>query len=454
MLVAEVRIGLPGTSPPEGFAVLRWDDPIVRKEAARLLTNAVGPIARSPQSSIGAGLMLRRPEEVQVVRSFLQCQTAPTEKALEEFLPDAILHVNADLSERVLRFESDGKDSYRVTMPVLVRAADYLVWSDGLKPQFDLIRGSLNRPSARVLGYYGNPDRVPIPNFRSSRNLVQTLGARAQCHLLLDQPEEALTDLTLIQNFSQRIFEQSKPMTLLSAMLNVGVTGMYSAQIGEGLRLKAWREPQLAALEEQLKSIDALTPVKEAFTIEATMTFNVLDSVPSAGLVKRSTLKGLAPRGWGYQHSVSRVELEFGFLDTFDTANQIVFADKVEAVSKRAQEIEHESPYTFVPKLETPNFVRVSQVAAHSQTEVNQALIACALERYHLARGEYPAELDALVPQFLDKIPNDVLSGRPFHYRRADGEFILYSVGWNGRDDGGVRGHSSASGDGDWVWPD
>ena len=85
-------------------------------------------------------------------------------------------------------------------------------------------------------------------------------------------------------------------------------------------------------------------------------------------------------------------------------------------------------------------------------SNINQALIACALECYHLAHGEYSETLDALIPQFLDKIPHDVIGGQPPHYRRAaDGTFLLYSIGWNGRDNGGARGKSNT--DGDWVWP-
>ena len=43
-----------------------------------------------------------------------------------------------------------------------------------------------------------------------------------------------------------------------------------------------------------------------------------------------------------------------------------------------------------------------------------------------------------------------ILRGKAFGYRRtADGEFILYSIGWNEKDDGGNLELS----DGDWVWP-
>jgi hypothetical protein len=455
MVVARVTVGRPGVPAPDGAAALRWSDPASRREAARRLTNALGPTARSPQSLIGVGLMLRRPEEVQPAQIFLQCETATTEKELQEFLPDTLLHANADLSERVLKFEPDGDGSYRVTVPELARVADFLAWSDGLEPQFALIRQALQRPASRMQGYYGNPDRIPGPNFRAMRSLVQTLGARAQCHLLLGQPGKALSDLTLIHDFSRRILEEDKPMTLLAAMINGAVRGLYAAQISEGLRLQAWSEPELAALEEQLKSIDVVPPVKQAFALEATAAFRILESVPSAGLVRSSVLGGLCPRGWGYQQMATRVHLGFDRLAGLDTANQVIFSDQVKAAGKQAQVLEKGWPYTFVASLGQADFALACQRTAHSQTQVNQALIACALERYRLARGEYPEDLDALLPRCLDQIPHDLIGGQPPHYRRAaDGTFVLYSIGWNGQDNGGVRRLSSPSADGDWIWPD
>jgi hypothetical protein len=41
----------------------------------------------------------------------------------------------------------------------------------------------------------------------------------------------------------------------------------------------------------------------------------------------------------------------------------------------------------------TPNFSRASQMTARSQTKINQTLIVCALECYHLAHGQYPDTL-------------------------------------------------------------
>jgi len=91
------------------------------------------------------------------------------------------------------------------------------------------------------------------------------------------------------------------------------------------------------------------------------------------------------------------------------------------------------------------------------QESVDLARVAIALERYRLAHGEYPKSLDALEPQFIAKLPRDIINGQSLHYRRtADGQFVLYSVGWNEKDDGGVVGLTEGGSvditKDDWVW--
>lgn len=53
-------------------------------------------------------------------------------------------------------------------------------------------------------------------------------------------------------------------------------------------------------------------------------------------------------------------------------------------------------------------------------------------------RGGYPSRLEELVPGYLPRVPVDVFSGGPLVYRASENGYILYSVGQNGQDDGGV----------------
>lgn len=91
-------------------------------------------------------------------------------------------------------------------------------------------------------------------------------------------------------------------------------------------------------------------------------------------------------------------------------------------------------------------------------------IIAIALKRYQFKHGNYPADLNSLVPEFVSTVPIDPVDGQPLRYRpNTDGTFLLYSVGENGVDDGGdpslEKGVNSSSFYWqnahalDWVWP-
>ena len=205
-----------------------------------------------------------------------------------------------------------------------VASAKYLAWSDQLEPDFNLIREALKRPYARMDGDYSKPYEIPIPNFVAVRVVAQTLVQRAKCDLLLGQPDKALQELTLLHDMS-RLLEGAptgKPMTLVAAMINVAITGLYVDTIAEGFQKHAWQEPQLAALQQQLKEINLSPFVAEALKAEqASLTHTaeiiefskiampeVMFSAPPKTIGRRieQNLKSYGynflPRGWVYQN--------------------------------------------------------------------------------------------------------------------------------------------------------
>jgi hypothetical protein len=121
------------------------------------------------------------------------------------------------------------------------------------------------------------------------------------------------------------------------------------------------------------------------------------------------------------------------------------------------EQAKHWSLYKTLARMTFPAYSKVIARFAITQSQVDMARVACALERFRLVQGRYPETLDALAPQFIEKLPHDIINGQPLHYRRtADGKFILYSVGWNETDDGGkVEFTKTGRVDiekGDWVW--
>ena len=102
-----------------------------------------------------------------------------------------------------------------------------------------------------------------------------------------------------------------------------------------------------------------------------------------------------------------------------------------------------------------PALGNVPKRGAIGQVTADEAVLACALERFRLAHGQFPEKLGALAPDFISKLPHDVITGDPYKYRRDKDNFVLYSVGWNETDDGGqvaMKGSAVDPTKGDWVW--
>ena len=100
----------------------------------------------------------------------------------------------------------------------------------------------------------------------------------------------------------------------------------------------------------------------------------------------------------------------------------------------------------------------------NAECSQRMTVTAIALKRFQLNSGNYPPDLNSLVPEFIPAVPLDSVDGKPLRYRRnADGTFLLYSVGENGVDDGGdsslEKGTTSSNYSWqnihalDWVWP-
>ena len=76
---------------------------------------------------------------------------------------------------------------------------------------------------------------------------------------------------------------------------------------------------------------------------------------------------------------------------------------------------------------------------ADLRTDLALLRLGVGLRRYRAGFGSYPATLEGLVERrILERLPVDPFSGKSFFYRVKDGEFVVYSVGPDGKDGGGV----------------
>ena len=123
-----------------------------------------------------------------------------------------------------------------------------------------------------------------------------------------------------------------------------------------------------------------------------------------------------------------------------------------------------ESVYDRMRFVYAPHFIGsldyALDLAFEYETQREMTVAAIAINRYHLRYRKLPPDLSALVPEYVPQLPHDWMDGQPLRYRvNADGTFTLYSVGLNGRDDGGDPSSlerwraSSIWQERDAVWP-
>ena len=115
--------------------------------------------------------------------------------------------------------------------------------------------------------------------------------------------------------------------------------------------------------------------------------------------------------------------------------------------------------YTLV-NLFMPALDRACEYAYRIWALHEATVTVLALKRWRLEKGQYPMSLSELVAAgYIEQVPMDPYSDKPVVYKKTDDNFILYSLGPDFDDDGGVENPKdsqkrSQEGPGDEVfWP-
>ena len=113
-----------------------------------------------------------------------------------------------------------------------------------------------------------------------------------------------------------------------------------------------------------------------------------------------------------------------------------------------------------------PATENVRNVMDRSIARQEGVLGAIALQRFHIANGVWPNSWDEIPKSTLQRSPVDQLTGEPLIFKIVDQSPLIYSLGYDLDDDGGVTPegvrpnfyrfdvHDLGKSDGDWiVWP-
>ena len=349
-------------------------------------------------------------------------------------------------------------------------AADVLLALSGFNPAIGELREALQRPYARLpLKYEDGFDVVGelMAYLANVKRCGQFFQLRILAELDAGQGEQALDDVKLLIGVTDSIRDQ--PFQI-SHLVRVAMMAITLQPIYEGLAQQRWSDAQLAELEKTLAKEDFLADFQFAMRGEKIMAVDSIEKQrvtremkfvdDSAGTNKIVTASlRWAPSAFFYGTELAFAQMHEQFIvPLIDLTNRVV----APAALRQAQDVvqsqmKHYSYYKVQAQMVFPAIAGSVNKFAKIQSQVDLARVACALERFHLALGNYPETLDVLAPQFIAQLPHDLINGQPLHYRRTDaGQFVLYSIGWDEKDDGGkiflTKNGTVDREKGDWVW--
>jgi len=338
------------------------------------------------------------------------------------------------------------------------------------------LRAATDRPYARYPVVYDveNPWGILLPHLGNIKRNVQRLQLRACAELAAGQSNNALADVKLMLYLADSV--KDEPF-LISYLVRLACVHLAIQPVWEGLAEHAWSGTQLQELQAYFQQCDFFSPMDRSLDEERAwgiLTADLLargkyhlndlaDDPAQPGSASANLFGRIAPRGWYDFEKLSYCRLfQLQLNGAFDVGKKQVFPQQIEAnTNALAQAFAGRNLFTTIctrhqllAVMMLPSLHKIPLRAAAVQTAADEATIACAIERYRLANGQYPDNLQELVPQFISRLPNDVISGEPYkYYRTNDGRFLLYSVGWNLTNDGGAPGQTLFNDNGgDWVW--
>lgn len=355
-------------------------------------------------------------------------------------------------------------------------ATDVLLALSKFDPAIERLRKDSSLPDSRFPVVYDvdDPAEILLPHLQAVKQCAQVLELRAIAELQNGQTDAAFDDVKLILRLVDSI--RTEPF-IITHLVRMAVMQMAIQCIYEGLSEHKWSEAQLAELDSELSKINYAADYKFSILSEGAANVKVIDWLEQ----KRSRGKILAdllmsdnqgkplpvlgtvfyvvPNGWFYQGDIVISKAEEAWVSVpSDNTTPIISPGSVLQASNTMM-VACGRITGFLGRILAPNLSAYAQRTAFAQESADLTRIAIALERYRLKQGVYPDSLDALAPAFMKEVPADIINGEPLNYHSTpDGRFILYSVGWNGKDDGGiaVKGNSNGNGievdKGDWVW--
>ncbi|WP_395740015.1 hypothetical protein [Prosthecobacter sp.] len=317
---------------------------------------------------------------------------------------------------------------------------------------------------------------LPLHHYSGAQSLNRMLLLRARAAIDAKQGAEAARSLLAAEKISLAC--EAEPL-LIGCLVGIAGEAMVNEGLWLGLRDKAFAEPELLLLQNQLAAHDLDKAVLQAFRGEMACGIDAMNYLQDVAAGRKKLAPGIGSMFGEGKRSKSLETLSALPGGIFDHWKSVIAEQEwkhslsplrqggvmaaVKADEGLSKDLKANQNFILHPdyimaRLMLPAISSVSTSAALAQVRERQALTAIALERFFLKHSKYPAALQELVPDFVSAVPQDPVDGKPLRYRTTDaGRYMIWSLGLDGQDDQGeIKKNTvpmkSPDYRGDWTW--
>jgi len=311
--------------------------------------------------------------------------------------------------------------------------------------------------------------------FIQQRRGVQLLSAAAIADLHETNFDGAFENLQALAHLSQLERDEN---TLVAQMIRVAIAGVGLSTTWEALQSDGLSDAQWKKLQDEWSKIDLLKGIERGFVGERLYCFSHME-MARKGATNAVSWGGSTTVKWQdrlrttiWRATVAQQDEMFYLKTLGHYIDKCRLASSGTPVAEVNQLLQHDIDelnrtlsqpsavfkYPF-SAIAIPNFARACAAVFRCEVQRRLTITAIGIKRYQLCYGKLPETLNVLAPEFFPEVLLDPMDWKPLHYRvNRDGTYTLYSVGENGKDDGGnpawpTKGQPGWLTGMDIVWP-
>ncbi len=342
-------------------------------------------------------------------------------------------------------------------------------WIKANEKPLQIVLEAVKRPnyynplcSRRKEGEPSNLIGTLLPSVQKCREIASLLTGRAMLKLGEGKPDEAWTDIVACHRLGRLM---TRGATLIESLVGIAICQIASnATLAYLDRADLTSEQALKKLKE-LRDLPKAMPMADKIgTGERMMGLDALQNIRRGG-----NLDGVVPAPGADAKAMEKLD----WAPTMRTLNK--FYDRCSAAMRlkdraaREKELDTiekelaeaakkgrdeagiqklikeagagkavgEQLGTVLVSLLAPAVRKVQQAQDRVDQVQHNLEVAFALKAYHKDAGKYPEKLADLAPKYLASVPDDLFAGKPLAYKPDAKGYLFYSVGVNGKDEGG-----------------